>query len=172
MLKTGPLFVAAFVTALFAACSYYVPITQAPSVETFQQTGTSSVLVTQLRNTGAVGWHVRDARMDSSGLHGTFYPMPPELADQAHHLRKAKDANQLGKAVMLRLHPGFDAAFKTGAQALIPASAIAELVYTEKDRGKSGTRTVALVGTGLLVTGGLLLAVLAVGFALSFSAPL
>lgn len=156
---------AALIIMLLPACSYYAPVTQAPSIDAFDQAGDAPVLVTQLRSTGAVGWHVSHAIMDSIGLHGTFYPMSPEMADQAHHLRTSKDANQLGKVVMLRLQPGFEGALRTGAQDTIPMTAIAELVHTEKDRHKSGTRTAALVGTGLLVTGGLLL----VGWALAFS---
>jgi len=110
-------------------------------------------MVTQKRGTATVGWYVSKARMDSTGLHGTFYPMSPEEADKVHHLRKPKHANKLGRAVIIRLHPGFDGLFRPGTDATIATEAIAAVVTTEKDMDKGGARTVILlasVGAGLV----------------------
>lgn len=152
MSGSGSIPITAVVALLITSCSYYRPVTHAPTIDAFHASGTTNVMVTQRRNDEVVGWHVRQASMDSSGLHGKFYPMATELADKAHHLRKPKDSNQLGRVCMLRLDPGFVTVPSAGQQLTIPPAAILEVVFTEKDKKKSGGRTTALVATGIVFT--------------------
>jgi len=150
-MKSGITLWSACTAVLMSSCTYYVPVTHAPSIDAFHASGTTNVMVTQRLSTGVVGWQVRQAFMDSTGLHGRFYPLTSDVAEKAHFLRRPGDANRLGKFVVFRLHPGDQLALKTANEGSVPKEMMAEVVFSEKDRYKSSGRTVALGGVGLVV---------------------